>query len=186
MRAVKDMPNDRSETDDLEHRLSEFEFALIVAMNGFNDWVAHCTSAAGGRGLSAVDMLVLHAINLRARDRRLSEVCMVLNIDDSHIIAYSLKKLVEYGYAQNKPSGRERTYSPTAEGDALCASYHAMRRKALLEVLAEERLEPAELDLPAAKLRQLARSYTQASRTATVLSRPGIIPVPENAGRSRP
>lgn len=180
------MSGDGPDPQELEHRLSEFEFALIVAMNGFNDWVAHCASAAGGRGLSALDMLVLHAINLRARDRRLSEVCMVLNVEDSHIIAYSLKKLVEYGYAQNQPSGRERTYCPTPEGDALCESYLDMRRKALLDVLAEERLNPSELDFSATKLRLLSRSYKQASRTATVLSRTSVRSDRESADQSRP
>jgi predicted MarR family transcription regulator len=180
------MRNEVPETHEFEARLSEFEFALIVAMNGFTNWVSHCADASGARGLSAVDMLVLHAINLRARDRRLTDICMVLNIEDSHIVAYSLKKLVEYGYAQNRRTGREHLYSPTAEGDALCARYLVMRRRALISALREDRLEPAELEDPATTLRLLARSYGQASRTSTVLSQTRPSPEFGSADQARP
>ena len=61
--------------------LSSFEFALITLMFGFQSWVQDCMDAAGFRGLSPMDILVLHAVNHRARGRRLTEICMVLNID---------------------------------------------------------------------------------------------------------
>jgi len=32
------------------------------------------------RGLNALDILVMHTVNHRARGKRLSEICMVLNI----------------------------------------------------------------------------------------------------------
>src|SRR5947209_17817731 len=71
------------------HDLSEFEFSLIIVAFGFMRWVEHCMEAATFRGLNSLDVLVLHAVNHRARGRRLAEVCMVLNISDTHLVSYS-------------------------------------------------------------------------------------------------
>ena len=51
--------------------MSEFEFGLIVAGNAFHRWIAHCMSAAGLKDLMPLDVLVLHHVTHRARDKRL-------------------------------------------------------------------------------------------------------------------
>ena len=44
-------------------------------------------------GLAAIDVLILHAANHRDRDKTLADICMMFNIEDTHIVAYALKKL---------------------------------------------------------------------------------------------
>src|SRR5437868_10587973 len=74
--------------------LSEFEFGLIVAWNAFSRWAVRCMAAAGGADLTITDVLVLHHINHRARNKKLGDICFVLNYEDTHVVAYALKKLV--------------------------------------------------------------------------------------------
>jgi predicted MarR family transcription regulator len=152
-------------------RLSELEFAMIVAGNGFQKWVVHCAEAAGARGLSALDVLVLHAVNQRARDKRLADICLVLNVEDSHTVAYALKKLEEQGYVVHRQDGRDRIYAASPDGDALCAKYLEVRDRTLVNSLEADEVDFARLDETARTLTRMARYYTHAARVATVATR---------------
>ncbi len=152
-------------------RLSELEFSMIVSINGFFSWVSHCAEAAGGRGMGPLDVLVLHAINQRARNKRLADICLVLNVEDSHTVAYALKKLEDYGYATHRQDGRDRIYQSSPDGDAFCARYLEVREKALVESLKLDEVEFGKLDETAKTLNRMARYYSHASRTATVSKR---------------
>ena len=152
-------------------RLSELEFAMIVSINGFWKWVVHCAEAAGARGLSSLDVLVLHAVNQRARDKRLADICLVLNVEDSHTVAYSLKKLEEQGYVVHRQDGRDRVYASSPDGDALCLKYLEVREKTLVDSLRADETDFARLDETARSLGRMARYYSHASRAATVAKR---------------
>ena len=78
--------------------LSEFEFGLIVAGNAFHRWIVHCMSAAGLKDLTPLDVLVLHHVTHRARDKRLADICFIMNVEDTHLINYSLKKLQAWAW----------------------------------------------------------------------------------------
>src|SRR3954465_8219648 len=132
--ASKLPPSDRAAAPfvaqpDLSRTLSDFEFTLIIVMYGFSRWVQTCMTASNVRGLSAVDILVLHAVNHRARDRRLHEICMVLNIDESHLVAYALKKLTAAGLVSSRTERREHHYSTTSQGDEACLAYRRTREE---------------------------------------------------------
>ena len=103
--------------------LSEFEFGLIVAWNAFSRWAMRCMAAAGCPDLTITDVLVLHHINHRARNKKLADICFVLNYEDTHVVAYSLKKLVAAGLAQGDKQGKEVFYSPTPAGEAAVAKW---------------------------------------------------------------
>src|SRR6188474_3570048 len=85
--------------------LSELEFGLIVAWNAFSRWAVRCMAAAGCPELTITDVLVLHHINHRARNKKLGDICFVLNYEDTHVVAYSLKKLVAAKLAQTEKIG---------------------------------------------------------------------------------
>src|SRR3972149_5564432 len=74
--------------------LSEFEFGLIIASHAFDRWVVRCMAAAGQEDLARLDGLVLHTVNHRARDKKLDDICFVLNAEEAHTVSYALKKLV--------------------------------------------------------------------------------------------
>ena len=103
--------------------MSEFEFGLIVASNAFHRWVVHCMAAAGLKDLMPLDVLVLHHVTHRARDKRLSDICFIMNIEDTHLVNYSLKKLVSLGVVVSSKSGKEVTYAATEAGsDTRCST----------------------------------------------------------------
>ena len=63
--------------------------------------------------LTITDVLVLHHICHRARNKKVGDICFVLNVEDTHVVAYSLKKLLAAGLAQGEKVGKEVFYSPT-------------------------------------------------------------------------
>lgn len=150
--------------------LSDFEFTLIIVMYGFSRWVETCMAAANVRGLSTLDILVLHAVNHRARDRRLPEICMVLNIDESHLVAYALKKLVAGGLVSFRTKGREHQYLTTHKGDEACLAYRRVREEFLVKSLSWVSDGGADLVRIETLLRTMSGLYDQAGRFATAAS----------------
>ena len=63
--------------------MSEFEFGLIIAGNAFERWMVRCMSAAGFKDMTATDVLVLHHINHRAREKKLADIAFTLTRKDS-------------------------------------------------------------------------------------------------------
>lgn len=147
-------------------QLSEFEFGLIVAYNGFSRWVNRCMAAAGYPTLSTLEILVLHNINHRERGKRLTDICFMLNIEDAHTVNYAIKKLVKQELVAGEKSGKEMLYSTTAEGVNLCNKYRDVREQCLIESLNSDGDELSEI---AATLRTLSGMYDQAARAATSL-----------------
>ena len=73
-------------------------------------------AAAGCPDLTITDVLVLHHICHRARNKKLADICFVLNVEDTHVVGYSLKKLLAGGLAQGDKVGKEVFYSPSPAG----------------------------------------------------------------------
>lgn len=151
--------------------LSEFEFGLIVAWHAFERWMLRCMAAAsGGRKelSSAVDVLVLHHLHHRDTPKRLADVCFVLNIEDTHLVSYALKKLAAAGLVRGEKRGKEVFFSPTPAGRALCARYKEVRDACLVPGFTGAGEEAARLAGISRFLRGQAGAYDQASRAATV------------------
>jgi len=154
------------EPSEVSRQLSALEFAIINLMFGFQRWVEVCMEAAPLRGLAALDILVLHAVNHRARRRRLAEICMVLNIDDNHLVSYALKKLIVAGLVIVEQRGRERLYASTPAGDTACLAYRRVRERHLVPGLAVVSESRGDLAREAVFLRTLSGIYDQAGRLA--------------------
>ena len=147
--------------------LSEFEFGLIVAWHAFSRWCVRCMAAAGVPDLTITDVLVLHHINHRARNKKLADVCFVLNYEDTHVVNYALKKLVSAGLAQGDKVGKEVFYSPTPRGEEVVANYRQVREKCLIDsVDGDMNTHIGEL---ARFLRLMSGMYDQAARAASSL-----------------
>ena len=147
--------------------VSEFEFGLIVAWNAFSRWAVRCMAAAGCPDLTITDVLLMHHISHRARNKKLADICFVLNYEDTHVVAYSLKKLVVAGLAQADKVGKEVFYSPTGAGEAFVAQYRSVREDCLVGGLETElKTDIGEL---ARLLRTMSGLYDQAARAATSL-----------------
>lgn len=149
--------------------LSEFEFGMIVATNAFNRWAVRCMAAAGVKDMTITDVLVLHHINHRNREKKLADIAFLLNIEDTHIVNYSLKKLLSLGLLSTEKRGKEVLYSTNDEGQALCMRYHEIREQVLVSGLTGDGTENFELAELGRFLRLLSGLYEQAARSATSL-----------------
>ena len=147
--------------------LSEFEFGMIVAWNAFSRWAMRCMAAAGCPDLTITDVLVLHHLNHRERNKKLADICFVLNYEDTHVVAYSLKKLVAAGLVQAEKAGKEVIYSPTPIGEAAVQQYREVRETCLIDNL--DAGSNADIGDMARLLRTLSGLYDQAARAATSL-----------------
>lgn len=147
-------------------QLSEFEFGMTMANNAFSRWMVHGMSAAGLRDLTPLDVLVLHHVNHRARDKRLSEICFIMNVEDSHLINYALKKLLGMGMVQSTRSGKDVIYATTAQGQQHCERYREIRESCLIEALKADDTLNLQIGELAKLLRVLSGVYDQAARAA--------------------
>ena len=73
--------------------LSEVEFALTMANNAYHRWMMRCMTAAGLPGLFAAGNID-RASGQPPRPARktLADICLVLNVEDTHLANYAIKK----------------------------------------------------------------------------------------------
>jgi predicted MarR family transcription regulator len=149
--------------------LSELEFALTVASNAFQRWMVHCMAAAGVAGLAPIDVQILHAVNHRGRDKTLADLCMMFNIEDTHVVSYALKKLQSHGLVTTGRRGKEKTVMITAPGQDACGRYRAVREKLLASGLKAFNVDRSAMRDASALLQVLSGQYDQAARSAASL-----------------
>ena len=147
--------------------VSEFEFGLILAGNAFNRWVVRAMSAAGYPDMSSLEVLVLHTVRHRARPKKLADICLVLNIEDTHTVNYAIKKLIKAGLVQDVRQGKEKSVTATQTGQAACDRYREIREALLLRAIGDLGVDPDRVSDLAALLRLMSGQYGQVSRAAT-------------------
>jgi predicted MarR family transcription regulator len=149
--------------------LSEFEFGLILASNAFTRWVVRCMAAAGLKDMTPLEVLLLHHVNHRAREKKLADICFMMNIEDTHVVAYALKKLVAMDLLRTDKRGKEVLFSTTARGQDYITRYREVREACLVAALSSDGKDNAKLGELAGFMRFLSGMYDQAARAATSL-----------------
>lgn len=148
---------------------SEFEYGLIIAYNAFSRWIQRCMSAAGMPELSSLEILVLHNTNHRNREKRLTDISFLLNIEDSHTINYALRKLLKLELLTSEKRGKEAFYRTSDSGRKLCDRYRKIRAQCLIEGIPGTGISGEEFSKIATNLRSMSGHYDQASRAASSL-----------------
>ena len=148
---------------------SEFEYGMIIAYNSFARWMQRCMAASGTEGMSPLDVLVLHTINHRGRPKTLSDICLVLNIEDTHTVTYAMKKLEKAGLITSGRRGKEKTAEITESGETACLEYRRLREAILIKPMKALGLDENELSRLAATLRLVSGNYDQAARAAAAM-----------------
>jgi predicted MarR family transcription regulator len=149
--------------------LSEVEFALTVLSNAFQRWIVRAMSASGVPGLAAIDVLVLHAANHRDREKTLADICMMFNVEDTHVVAYALKKLEGLMLISTGRRGKEKTVKVTSAGAEACRRYHEVREELLASSVKGMAFDEEDMSRVAALMRALSGQYDQAARAAASL-----------------
>ena len=96
--------------------MSEFEFGMIIAGNAFQRWTVRAMAAAGHPDMSALEVLVLHTVHHRDRPKTLADICLVLNVEDTHTVNYAVNKLAKAGLVNVGKQGKEKAVSATQAG----------------------------------------------------------------------
>ena len=149
--------------------LSELEYGLIMAGNAFNRWMVRCMSAAGATDMTAVEVSLLHHVSHRERKKKLADICFVLNIEDTHVATYALKKLIARGYVESEKIGKEVFFSVTPAGRDLCLKYREVREHCLIETLKDSGVTNEQIGEAAQLLRHASGLYDTAARAAASL-----------------
>lgn len=149
--------------------LSELEFGLNMIGHAYQRWMIRCMAAAGVPDLSSLDVLVLHHVVHRQRPKTIADLCLVLDVEDTHLVTYAAKKLQALGLVAGGRRGKEKTLSATEAGRNACARYREVREALLTHAVAGTGIPPATLSEMAALLRTLSGHYDQAARAAASL-----------------
>ncbi|MGH6612101.1 MAG: winged helix DNA-binding protein [Burkholderiaceae bacterium] len=150
-------------------QLSEFEFGLILASNAFNRWVVRCMAAAGLKDMTTLEVLLLHHVHHRGREKKLADICFMLNIEDTHVVSYALKKLVAMKLVDGEKRGKEVLFAASATGQRYIERYREVREACLVAAIGKERVNNERIGELAAFMRFLSGMYDQAARAATSL-----------------
>jgi len=149
--------------------LSEIEFAMTVMHHSFERWMVRCMAAAGFPGLQPTAVHIMHAVNHRGREKTLSELCMMFNIEDTHVVTYAIKKLEAAKLVTTSRRGKEKTVKATAQGTEACRRYHEVREALLVASLKKLKLDEGALSEIAGVMHTISGQYDQAARGATSL-----------------
>ncbi len=150
-------------------QLSELEYGMIMAYNAFSRWMMRCMAAVGFNDFNPLDILVLHNVNHRGRDKRLVDIAFILNIEDMHTVNYSLKKLMKANLIESEKRGKEMFYKTSEDGKQVCSEYRKIRELCLVEPAVATEQNFVEISRSATVLRGISGLYDQASRSAASL-----------------
>ena len=148
--------------------LSEFEYALTMVNNAFHRWMLSSAQACELDNMSPLDILVIHNIHHRNRAKRITDIAFTLNIDDTHNVSYSVRKLTKRSLVSYQRKGKDTYYSVTEEGKNFCLEYAKIREECLIKALEQMNIDDS-LGEIAKTMRTLSGFYEQASRAASSL-----------------
>ncbi|HEX5935641.1 MAG TPA: winged helix DNA-binding protein, partial [Pseudorhizobium sp.] len=93
----------------------------------------------------------------------------VLNIEDTHVVTYALKKLERLKLIKSGRRGKEKLVMVTEAGADACVRYREMRESLLVRSVLATEVSADTLSEMAARLRALSGHYDQAARAAASL-----------------
>lgn len=149
--------------------LSELEYGMILFSHAFDRWIMRCMTAAGLPNLSRIEILIIHSVRHRGRPKTLADLCLVLDVEDTHIANYAVRKLELAGLLKTSKTGKEKKIETTEKGIAALARYSEVRERLLVDTTKASGLTQDDLSEVAARLRALSGYYQQAARSAVTL-----------------
>ena len=158
--------SDRPVTALADEQLSAMELALTVLWNSVRRWMTQSGEQNNLKGLSELDIFLVHLLVYRNRPLRVIDLAFALSIDDLHQVTYSLKKLSRLGIVAGVKRGKEVFYTAGDEGQKHYEAF--MSDRGLYLEPAMRLATSGEYDLPTLTnfLRTLSGVYEQAARSA--------------------
>ncbi|WP_409734649.1 winged helix DNA-binding protein [Tabrizicola flagellatus] len=121
----------------IEVDTTELEFALMRTFEGFGRWQSECLASVCDLAATGPENALLHIIRMNDRPKTIKDLARLTNRDDVPNIQYSLRKLIGAGLILRKGAGRSGvTYEVTEEGRRVTDDYGAVRRRLLIQAVA--------------------------------------------------
>ena len=147
--------------------LTELEFSLMRAFEGFGRWQSECLASVCDLAATGPENALLHIIRMNDRPKSIKDLARLTNRDDVPNIQYSLRKLLGAGLVLRKGSGRAGvTYEVTEEGFRVTEDYGALRRRLLLSAIGNLPGFAGRLAEATRTLNLLSGIYEEVARTA--------------------
>ena len=100
----------------------------------------------------------------------LADICFVLNVEDTHLVNYALKKLAKAGLLETEKRGKEAVHRTTEQGRTGRVRYREVPEySSVAKVRALGPYDEPEIAAVARVLRALSGLYDQAARGAASL-----------------
>ena len=64
-------------------QMSELEYALTMTYNAFSRWMIHCMASVGYKDFNPLDILILHNVNHRTKEKRLADKTGAIEHEDA-------------------------------------------------------------------------------------------------------
>jgi predicted MarR family transcription regulator len=152
---------------DVEVSTTEFEFALMRTFEGFGRWQSECLAGVVDLAASGPENALLHIIRMNERPKTIKDLARMTNRDDVPNIQYSLRKLIGAELVHREGSGRSGvTYQVTDKGRTVTDAYGDLRRRLLIEAVANVPDLPERLRAATQTLNLLSGIYEEVSRVA--------------------
>ncbi len=146
---------------------TELEFALMRCFEGFGRWQSECLASVCDLAATGPENAMLHIIRMNDRPKTIKDLARLTNRDDVPNIQYSLRKLIGAGLVLRRGAGRSGvTYEVTEEGRRVTEDYGALRRRLLIQAVANVPGFPARLAEATRALNLLSGIYEEISRVA--------------------
>jgi predicted MarR family transcription regulator len=111
---------------------------------------------------------VLHIIGRASDPRKTADICFVMNVEDTHIVTYAVKKLVKAGLVKSIRSGKDAFFTITEAGGEKMMAFAEVKRKLLVDAMEKFAEQETSMEDLAEKMRRLAAIYEQAARRAEI------------------
>ena len=110
---------------------------LMRTFEGFGRWQSECLATVCDLAATGPENALLHIIRMNDRPKTIKDLARLTNRDDVPNIQYSLRKLIGAGLVIRKGAGRSGvTYEVTEEGRRVTDDYGAVRRRLLIQAVA--------------------------------------------------
>lgn len=151
-------------------KLTDFEFELWRAFNGFTRWQESCERVANKNSLDGTELSLLHIIRMKDRPKTINELTRLLNLSCIDLdLNQSIQKLIKSGLvrkiSEDKNNKKAFSYEITEKGIKNTDAYTALRESILI-ALYKKMDKELKLEQFTDLLRKLSTFYGEADRTA--------------------
>ena len=121
--------------DEVEFKITEFEWAVIRFHEAFGRWVTAASSVVMDEDINFSGYVLLQVIRMQDRPKNCATIARMVNRDDISNVQYTLRKLESADLIRKtrEKGGKTFAYSVTAKGEKATDAYAALRSELLIE-----------------------------------------------------